>query len=202
MMISLLNGILIKLGVLEQQLNVSAFNLNKSDCHISTYARRLGWEEKSCNQIQVHTLLDGKNIQEFIFKYTTCVFTHTRQDKQDNQICIYMYQSHGGVLTSFHVVAPSVFYISLCMIPDFCRPLYQVDSNKHSQLGLERKCSLIKCKFNAHKMTDHIIYGEICFAAVMGRREGMLTCLSCVSIRLTSAVKQSLTWQKKSFFPG
>lgn len=103
MMISLLNGILIKLGVLEQQLNVSAFNLNKSDCHISTYARRLGWEEKSCNQIQVHTLLDGKNIQEFIFKYTTCVFTHTRQDKQDNQICIYMYQSHGGVLTSFHL---------------------------------------------------------------------------------------------------
>lgn len=121
---------------------------------------------------------------------------------EDNQVCIYTYQSHGGVLTSFHVVAPSVFYISLCMIPesDFCRPLYQVDSNKHSQLGLERKCSLIKCKFNAHNMTDHLIYGEICFAPVMGRREGMLTCLSCVSIRFTSAVKQSLTWQKIFFF--
>lgn len=127
------------------------------------------------------------------YSNTQLVFSHTpdRTSKTTRYafICIKVtVESH-----SFHVVAPSVFYISLCMIPDFCRPLYQVDSNKHSQLGLERKCSLIKCKFNAHNMTDHIIYGEICFAPVMGRREGMLTCLSCVSIRLTSAVKQSLT---------
>lgn len=78
MMISLLNGILIKLGVLEQQLNVSAFNLNKSDCHISAYARRLGWEEKAVIKYKC-TRCWMERISRNSYSNMNCCCFHTHQ---------------------------------------------------------------------------------------------------------------------------